>query len=176
MINVLNNPFNLIWICLGLHVFSDFVLQIQGELHKLKQCSWWNKELEDQVARFEKIKDDISTGINEISDNDTRISVAKKYAEFVSMTDTAVSITKSKYSKDYIAAMLCHCVLWAVVTFLPLMFLGVNVHWFSVAMLANIVFHAVVDHLKANKMCINLCADQIFHLIQIVATVLIFVH
>ena len=47
--------------------------------------------------------------------------------------------------------------------------------WHWPILIANMLTHAVIDHAKANKFQINLIQDQTYHLIQIIATWLIFV-
>ena len=80
-----------------------------------------------------------------------------------------------KYRFDYIAGLLCHSVMWSLVTFFPLMFVA-NPVSFSVLVVLNVAVHAYVDNLKANKITsrINLCKDQLIHLVQVVATVLLY--
>ena len=77
-----------------------------------------------------------------------------------------------KYEHDWLAALLCHAAMWSILTFLPLMFV-VNPWVFTALVTVNILLHAWIDHLKANKFKINLCTDQIAHLVQIIATVYI---
>jgi len=171
MINALTNPFNLLWICLGLHVFSDFVLQILGNLHKFKTESWWDKQISERNSRIGnlgKIGQNILEGINNITDNDKRIALTEKFTEYIQCVKGVES--GPTYNHDYIAGMACHCVMWGVVTFFPLMFV-VSAKAFSIALLLNILVHGVIDHLKCNKEKINLCTDQILHLIQIGMTI-----
>lgn len=77
-----------------------------------------------------------------------------------------------KYEHDWIAALMCHSFMWSIVTFCPLMFLT-NAYVFSVTICINAGIHACVDVMKANLFWINLIEDQIFHIIQIVATLLL---
>lgn len=72
------------------------------------------------------------------------------------------------YRHDWIAALACHSLYWAALTFLPLY----HDKWFVPAVLVNAFVHAVVDHLKCNRLAINLWQDQLFHLAQIVVTCL----
>ena len=82
-----------------------------------------------------------------------------------------------KYKYDYIWALIMHSFSWTFMIMLPIaifsqwniteMFLGVFV--------ANMIIHAVVDDLKANRKKINLAVDQGIHLIQIGVTALILV-
>lgn len=77
-----------------------------------------------------------------------------------------------KYKHDYIAGLLCHAAMWTLVTFFPLMFVTDSVT-FSFIAISNIALHTAIDHMKANMHCINLCQDQLFHLIEVITTVLI---
>lgn len=76
------------------------------------------------------------------------------------------------YKYDYIAALFAHSFSWSFMIMLPVLVWG---QWEWPILIANMVTHAVIDNAKANKFQINLIQDQICHLIQIVATWLIFV-
>ena len=79
-----------------------------------------------------------------------------------------------KYRYDYICGIICHSLYWTLVTFAPLIFFKdmSDVH-IAVIVIGNTAFHAIVDHIKANKFSINLIVDQALHLVQIAATVII---
>lgn len=79
-----------------------------------------------------------------------------------------------KYRFDYIAGLLCHSVMWTLVSFSPLMFVTSPIT-FSVLVVLNVAIHAYVDDKKANHITsrINLCSDQLIHLGQVVVTVLL---
>ena len=74
-----------------------------------------------------------------------------------------------KYSHDYVTALVYHALYWSLAVCAPL--------WWSPlrgsAVVANAVFHAWVDDLKANKMKINLTQDQLLHMLQMAATFVI---
>ena len=77
------------------------------------------------------------------------------------------------YKYDYIVCLLTHAFMWAFVVFMPLLFLmqkPVSHTEFCIVFLLNILAHAYIDHLKANKKCINLITDQAAHLLQIFIT------
>lgn len=74
----------------------------------------------------------------------------------------------NKYRNDWIAGLVCHSLYWSILTFLPLY----HDKWFVPAVLVNAFIHAVVDHMKCNRLSINLWQDQLFHLAQIVVTYL----
>lgn len=80
------------------------------------------------------------------------------------------------YKYDYIWALLMHSFSWAFAIMLPIAY----IQSFRVDALFILVFglnatvHAVVDDAKANKHSINLWVDQIIHIIQIVATAVVF--
>lgn len=79
------------------------------------------------------------------------------------------------YKYDYQMALFMHSFSWSFMIMLPLaVFYGFMINWlFIVLFICNVIIHAVVDNLKANKKKLNLTEDQIIHLIQIVATFLL---
>lgn len=83
------------------------------------------------------------------------------------------------YSKDYIMALFCHAMSWAIMTFLPILIysltMQIDLQWFYLSVPINLSIHAFVDDLKANKLKINLIVDQSIHFIQIIITWLLFV-
>ena len=83
------------------------------------------------------------------------------------------------YSKDYIMALFCHSLSWSIMVFLPILIYSlynqIDLNWFYLVLPINLIIHAVIDDLKANKFKINLIIDQRIHLIQIFNTWLIFV-
>ena len=82
------------------------------------------------------------------------------------------------YSKDYIMALFCHSLSWSIMIFLPVLIYSlinnINLNWFYLALPINLIIHAIVDDLKANKFKINLIVDQSIHFIQIIITWVIF--
>lgn len=70
------------------------------------------------------------------------------------------------YRNDWIAALSCHSLYWSVLTFLPI----IESPFWPAAVLLNAGLHFWVDHLKCNRLSINLVQDQLFHLAQIVVT------
>ena len=168
----LNNFLNLILVCLGLHFLADFVLQIQGHLHELKQKSWWDQQLSGKAERLKKLRETILYGITQVTDNNQRADLAKKFVDFVNLADTEVVVNTGKYKYDYLCGLLCHSFMWSIVTFIPLMFL-VDPKNFAIAVILNTIVHAVVDNIKANHYMINLWTDQLLHIAQIVVTVMV---
>ena len=75
-----------------------------------------------------------------------------------------------KFKNDWMAALICHSLYWAILTFIPLYR---NEHWFYFV-LGNTVLHCIIDDLKCNRKKINLIEDQFLHLVQIIATFLVF--
>lgn len=76
------------------------------------------------------------------------------------------------YNHDYIMGLIIHSLSWGFMIMLPwAIFLGFapGVSYF-VLFIINVVIHAFVDNLKANKLKINLIIDQLIHIIQIVVT------
>ena len=82
------------------------------------------------------------------------------------------------YKFDYIMALFCHVLSWSIMIFLPILVYSlinnVNLNWFYLAIPINLIIHAIVDDLKANKFKINLIVDQSIHFIQIIITWVIF--
>lgn len=80
------------------------------------------------------------------------------------------------YKYDYIWALIMHSFSWAFMIMLPIAFIkGFNIDIaFFIVFVNNVMIHAVVDDLKANKRKINLWTDQIIHFCQIVLTACIF--
>lgn len=78
------------------------------------------------------------------------------------------------YKFDYIMALFCHTLSWSIMIFLPILIYSlinnINLNWFYLAIPINLIIHAIVDDLKANKFKINLIMDQSIHFIQIIIT------
>ena len=76
------------------------------------------------------------------------------------------------YKNDYLAALIMHAFSWSFMIMLPIAIkLSFNVDInFGAMLIVNTMFHALVDDLKANKYRINLCADQAYHIFQIIFT------
>ena len=89
--------------------------------------------------------------------------------------DRVSSYDRSKYKNDHQMAMLCHALMWSLVTFLPLAFV-VNKYAFSCIIVWNAWIHGAVDYYKANAFKLNLVEDQTFHILQIIITILIVYH
>ena len=82
---------------------------------------------------------------------------------------------KNLYKRDYIPALIEHSFSWTFMIMLPIaIVLRFDIGWWVVAYVMNMIIHAFVDDLKANKFKINLVVDQTIHIIQIVVTWLIF--
>ena len=169
--HILNDTLYSLWLCIGLHLVADFVLQIQGMLHKFKCISWWDKQVKERLGILNNLSQSIINDICNIADNEKRITMSKKFMEYNNNVYDAKEAV-SRHRNNFLAGLFCHCVMWGVITFLPLMFV-VNSITFTVAVLINIVIHAVVDHLKCNREYMNLCTDQLIHLVQVVGTVYI---
>ena len=78
------------------------------------------------------------------------------------------------YKFDYIMALFCHALSWAIMICLPIIIYSliavIDLQWFYLAIPVNLVIHAIVDDLKANKLKINLIVDQSAHFLQITLT------
>ena len=83
------------------------------------------------------------------------------------------------YNKDYIMVLFCHSISWSIMVFLPILIYSlynqIDLNWFYLVLPINLIIHAIIDDLKANKFKINLIIDQSIHFIQIFITWLIFV-
>lgn len=71
------------------------------------------------------------------------------------------------YKHDYIAVLLVHSFSWAFITYLPLLYYECYLYYALLVILQTPI-HAYIDHVKCNKLKINLVTDQAFHLVQIV--------
>lgn len=117
---------------------------LQGCLSELKQKRWWTTQMKQLYESFDK-----------------------KYQTY----ELKWKI-RQKYKYDYMAGLFCHALMWTLVTFFPLMWFCSS--WtFTGVVLVNTLVHFVVDHMKANVHRLNLVQDQLIHLEQVVATVLI---
>lgn len=73
------------------------------------------------------------------------------------------------YKNDYLPALIAHSFSWAFMVLLPLAFSLKNLNFsFFILFFINMIGHAIVDNEKANRKTINLCEDQLVHLIQII--------
>lgn len=82
---------------------------------------------------------------------------------------------KDLYKYDYIVALLMHSFSWTFMIMLPVSLIN-NFEIgaiFLIVFVLNVITHAIVDDLKANKFKINLIIDQTIHLIQIVTTAVV---
>lgn len=81
------------------------------------------------------------------------------------------------YRNDYKIALLTHGFSWAFMISLPLLVyytvVGCTYQFYvlyAVMLILNTLIHAAIDDQKANKLRINLIADQVLHFIQITYT------
>lgn len=85
------------------------------------------------------------------------------------------------YKYDYIAALAFHAFSWTFMIHIPIFilyylnYISLKLPILVIVFICNIVIHACVDDLKANKLKINLITDQFIHLMQIVVTLMIYV-
>lgn len=83
---------------------------------------------------------------------------------------------KDLYKNDYIPALIEHSFSWTFMVMLPIAIsLKFDIGWWAIAYIVNMIVHAFVDDLKANKFKINLVIDQSIHIVQTVVTWLIFI-
>lgn len=79
----------------------------------------------------------------------------------------------SLYKYDYIMVLLMHSFSWTFMIMIPISIAAMMYYtfkWNISAYIINMIIHAIVDDLKANKRKINLIVDQTIHLIQIFVT------
>lgn len=76
------------------------------------------------------------------------------------------------YRFDYIWALIMHSFSWSFMIMLPIaLFNSFAISGAFVGLLVfNMIMHAFVDDLKANKRMINLWTDQFCHMVQIAGT------
>jgi hypothetical protein len=81
------------------------------------------------------------------------------------------------YMYDYICALIMHSIGWTFMVMLPVAYiLGFAItKMFVIVFMFNVAFHAIVDDQKANRKSINLWHDQLFHMMQIALTFVLFV-
>lgn len=81
------------------------------------------------------------------------------------------------YKYDYIWALFTHSFSWSFMIMLPIALnMRFNIDFiFIIILFANMLIHAFIDDLKANKKKINLWTDQIIHVMQIIVTFFILV-
>ena len=80
------------------------------------------------------------------------------------------------YRNDYLCALLMHGLSWSFMIMLPIaavLTFNVSLNFFLM-FIANAVFHATIDDLKANKYRINLWTDQLVHIGQIIVTFILY--
>lgn len=80
------------------------------------------------------------------------------------------------YKYDYLCALILHAFSWTFMIMLPIAFtLHFNItSFFIFIFVINMIVHACIDDMKANKKLINLWIDQIAHICQIGLTALYF--
>ena len=79
------------------------------------------------------------------------------------------------YEHDYICVLVMHSFSWTFMIMLPLIYaVGFKVNSFLLLLfVSNVLIHAIIDDLKANKQAINLWYDQLIHICQIAMTALL---
>ena len=81
-----------------------------------------------------------------------------------------------KYKNDYLVALFIHSFSWSFVISLPILHM-INFEmntFFKLIFIENIIIHAYIDDLKANKFKINLVEDQSVHILQICVLFLLY--
>lgn len=83
---------------------------------------------------------------------------------------------ETKTPHDWVMALICHAMMWGIMIYLPIFFIGeidfgglVEVSfWLTLPL--NIVLHFIIDNAKANEHKIDLITDQYLHFLQISIT------
>lgn len=85
---------------------------------------------------------------------------------------------KVMYENDYIVALISHSISWSFCVMLPIAwYLGfVITPLFTTMFIFNVVIHAIIDDLKANKLKINLAVDQTIHIMQLFFTYIMLIY
>jgi hypothetical protein len=72
-------------------------------------------------------------------------------------------------TKDWLMPMIEHSFMWSFIVHLPIiMFYSINPITIIFSIIIHTCFHMLIDSLKANTNDINLIADQLFHMLQII--------
>ena len=92
------------------------------------------------------------------------------------------NLSSTRYIADYKAALIAHSFEWAFAVTLPALYQIVNANtgltWpdirtgsiYICLLVAGTFLHGIVDNMKANDHSINLISDQVFHIVQVVVT------
>lgn len=82
------------------------------------------------------------------------------------------------YKHDYIMALILHGLSWSFMIMLPLLiYSNFTLHnMYFIFWLVNGLLHSWIDDCKANKKRINLIEDQIFHMVQILLTDILYLN
>lgn len=137
-----------------MHIIEDF--HLQGKMGEMKQKMWWIGQSWESVQDLTLLED--------------RVGVHRR--------------TMEKYGRDYIPVLLLHGFEWSMFIHMPILaahviadgwvFSDEFVVLFTTSVLVNAAVHVIVDHLKANRLVINLIVDQTAHMLQIIATFTVF--
>lgn len=84
---------------------------------------------------------------------------------------------KDLYKNDYKMALFMHSFSWSFLMMLPIFYFNCfNLNGLMlISFIINIIIHYITDDTKANKLKINLVTDQFIHIIQIIASWIIFI-
>lgn len=78
------------------------------------------------------------------------------------------NVPDKMFRYDYLIALIEHAFSWSFMIHIPIMVYLTTLNPYT--LIINMIIHAFIDDLKANKYMINLTTDQIFHFIQIMVT------
>ena len=141
---------------IGMHILEDF--HLQGIMANMKQKDWWDKQFISETDRLE----------GKLSDE----GLDNYYKDMFRM-----------YHNDYIPVLLLHGFGWSLCIHIPIiayLFMqgtldGSSIQWtLTAVILVQGLIHSYIDDKKANCFRINLIQDQSMHMIQIIASYVLF--
>jgi len=137
-----------------MHIIEDF--HLQGKMGEMKQKMWWEAQSWESVQDLDFLNDKLETHRRNLE----------------------------KYGRDYIPVLLLHGFEWSMFIHAPILaarviadgwiFSDVFLVIFTASVLVNAAVHSIVDHLKANRLSINLIVDQTIHMLQVAITFAMF--
>lgn len=80
-----------------------------------------------------------------------------------------------KYKHDYMISLLLHSFSWTFMIQLPIYLYTNNINIYIFAFIINWTLHSFIDHKKCNAYIFNLTQDQVIHIIQVIATFIVFI-
>lgn len=95
------------------------------------------------------------------------------WIEKLGMKD-AKELVNSKYSKDYLVALITHAFEWTFVVMIPMLYFCVKnscempmIFAYVFLLVTETAIHAGIDNDKANNKILSLVGDQFLHIVQV---------